>query len=107
MMVSCSKPTPSSNVDFGRSVYEKMGCNACHSVKGQKKLGPPLNGKWGTDIRHNDGTILKLNEEYFRESLFEPRKHIVEGYTPIMANYKAVLTEKDVKGLIAYIKSLK
>jgi len=84
-----------------------MGCNACHSVKGQLKLGPPLNGQWGKIIRHADSTEFELNEEYFRESLFEPRKHIVEGYTPIMANYKAVLTEKDVKGLIAYIKSLK
>ena len=49
--------------------------------------------------------IIDVN--YIRESLIDPLKHIVEGYTPIMPSYKPVLSDKDIEKLIAYIKALK
>ena len=48
-----------------------------------------------------------INDDYIRESLLYPLKHIAEGYTPIMPSYKPVLKDEDIENLITYIKALK
>ena len=48
-----------------------------------------------------------IDDNYIRQSLLYPLKHIVDGYTPIMPSYKPVLKDEEVKHLIAYIKALK
>ncbi|MCS7183720.1 MAG: cytochrome c, partial [Thermoanaerobaculum sp.] len=53
-----------------------------------------------------DGTTVKVDEAYLRESIVEPNKKIVAGYQPSMPAY-SYLKEEDIKALIAYIKSLK
>ena len=84
-----------------------MACNACHSVDGSLKLGPTIKNQYGKEIRHTNGTVMIINDEYIIESLIDPLKHIAEGYTPIMPSYKPVLTDKDIEHLITYIKALK
>ena len=66
-----------------------------------------MKNQFGKEIRHTDGTIMVIDEDYIIESLIDPLKHIVEGYTPIMPSYKPVLNEEDIANLIAYIKALK
>ena len=84
-----------------------MACNACHSVDGSLKLGPTIKHQYGKEILHTDGTIMIIDDDYILQSLIDPLKHIAEGYTPIMPSYKKVLSEEDIRHLIAYIKSLK
>ena len=84
-----------------------MACNACHSVDGSLKLGPTIKNQYGKEIRHTNGTVMIINDDYILESLIDPLKHIVDGYTPIMPSYKPVLKDEEVKHLIAYIKALK
>ena len=84
-----------------------MACNACHSVDGSLKLGPTIKNQYGKEIRHTNGTVMIINDDYILESLIDPLKHIVDGYTPIMPSYKPVLSDEDVKNIIAYIKALK
>ena len=91
----------------GMDIFTRMACNACHSINGSLKLGPTLKNQYGKEIRHTDGTIMIIDEEYIIESLVDPLKHIAEGYTPIMPSYKPVLSDEDIENLIAYIKSLK
>ena len=62
---------------------------------------------YGKEIRHVDGTVMIIDDNYIRQSLLYPLKHIVDGYTPIMPSYKPVLKDEEVKHLIAYIKALK
>ena len=90
----------------GMDIFTRMACNACHSINGSLKLGPTLKNQFGKEIRHTDGTIMVIDEDYIIESLIDPLKHIAEGYTPIMPSYKPVLSHEDIKNLIAYIKSL-
>ena len=99
--------TPGSPALKGMHVFTRMACNACHSVDGSLKLGPTMKNQYGKEIRHTDGTIKVIDEEYIIESLVDPLKHIAEGFTPIMPSYKPVLSDEDTKNLIAYIKSLK
>ena len=91
----------------GLDIFTRMACNACHSVDGSLKLGPTIKNQYGKEILHTDGSVMIINDDYIRESLINPLKHIAEGYTPIMPSYKPVLSDEDVVNLIAYIKALK
>mgnify|MGYP001383126251 CR=1 FL=1 len=88
-----------------------MACNACHSVDGSLNRGPTLSNHYGKEIRHTDGSVVLIDDDYIRESIFQPRKLIAEGFPPIMPSYKPVLSEEDkdrsvyfsiVSGLVGY-----
>ena len=91
----------------GREIFIRMACNACHSEDGSLKIGPTIKGQFGKEIRHIDGSVTIIDEEYIRESIHEPLKYIVEHYTPIMPSYRPILKDEDVENIIAYIKALK
>ena len=91
----------------GQKLFIDMACNACHSVDGSLKLGPTIKNQYGKEIRHTNGSVMIINDEYILESLIDPLKHIVDGYTPIMPSYRPLLSDEDVYNLIAYIKALK
>ena len=102
-----NKFTPGSPQYEGQDIFVRMACNACHSVDGSLKLGPTIKSQYGKNIRHTDGSVVIIDDQYIRESLVDPLKYIAEGYTPIMPSYKPVLSDEDIENLIAYIKALK
>ena len=91
----------------GQKLFKDMACNACHSVDGSLKLGPTIKSQYGKNIRHTNGSVVIIDDQYIRESLVDPLKYIAEGYTPIMPSYKPVLSDEDIKNITAYIKALK
>ena len=99
--------TPGSPEAIGLDIYTRMACDACHSVNAKLNRGPTLYGQFGKEIRHTDGSVMIIDDDYIRESLLDPLKHIADGYTPIMPSYRPVLKDEDIKNLIAYIKALK
>lgn len=92
--------------DWGKIQYERKGCNACHSVDGSRSKGPSWKGIWGKNEKLNNGTSVMVNEDYLRESFFNPQAKVVEGFEPIMPTFQGLLRTHEVKGLIEYIKSL-
>jgi cytochrome c oxidase subunit 2 len=48
-----------------------------------------------------------MDENYIRESIEYPQAKARPGYPPSMPSFLGQLKEKEVQGLIAYIKSLK
>ena len=113
LIIGCQTQTASNDIQpgtpehKGQEVFNRMACNACHSVDGSLKLGPTIKNQYGKNILHTDGSIVIIDDKYIRESLIDPLKHIAEGYTPIMPSYKPVLKDEDIENLIAYIKALK
>ena len=113
LIIGCQKQTasndfrPGSSEYKGQDVFNRMACNACHSIDGSLKLGPTIKNQYGKEILHTDGSVVIIDDQYIRESLIDPLKHIAEGFTPIMPSYKPVLSDEDTENLIAYIKSLK
>ena len=91
----------------GMDIFNRMACNACHSIDGSLKLGPTVKGQYGKEIRHTDGTIVIIDDDYIRESIVEPLKFIADGYTPIMPSYEPILSDEEIDWLIAYIQALK
>ena len=113
LIIGCQTQTTSNDIrpgtpeHRGQDVFNRMACNACHSVDGSLKLGPTIKSQYGKSIRHTDGSVVIIDDKYIRESLIDPLKYIAEGFTPIMPSYKPVLADEDIENLIAYIKALK
>jgi cytochrome c oxidase subunit 2 len=94
-------------VEHGRKLYEKKGCNACHTLDGTIKIGPSFKAKWGTTVNTNAGPVT-FDENYVRESLMTPNAKYQPGF-PVgtMPAFEGQLKERDIEGLIAWMKTLK
>ena len=94
-------------VDLGEMVYNKNACSTCHSTDGSKVIGPSFKGIWGSTMEHTDESTAVVDENYILESLIEPQKKIVNGYQGVMPSYKGILRDREIQGVIEYIKSIK
>lgn len=96
-----------SPVDLGASLYELQGCKACHSVDGSASVGPTWLGLYGKEETLSDGSSVRVDEAYLRNSIVSPGSQIVSGFTDIMPkDFGERLSDDQLGALIAYIKSL-
>lgn len=93
-------------VEAGEVLYTRRGCVQCHSIDGSAKVGPTFLNVFGTEQKMADGTIVKVDENYLRESILEPQAKVRAGYKPVMPTYQGQLKDDEIAALIAYIKSL-
>jgi cytochrome c oxidase subunit 2 len=93
--------------ELGKLLYEKKGCNACHTTDGSARVGPSWKATFGTTVPLSDGTSVKMDENYIRESILYPQAKSRPGYPPSMPSFEGQLKDKEIEGIIAYIKSLK
>ena len=92
----------------GAAVYKKA-CATCHStVAGETKVGPSWAKTFGTDVKLTDGSTVKMDENYIRESIVNPNAKLRPGFPAgQMQSFEGQLKEKEIAGVIEYIKSLK
>jgi cytochrome c oxidase subunit 2 len=94
--------------DLGHLLYEKKGCVQCHTIDGTPRVGPSFKQPdWNKMIGLSDGTTVKMDENYIRESIFSPQAKARPGYPPSMPSFEGQLKEKEVDGIIAFLRSLK
>ncbi len=98
---------PKDPVAAGQQLFTQRGCMACHSVDGTKGVGPTLKGIWDAEEKMADGSSVKVDDNYIRESLMDPNAKLVAGFGPVMPSFKGQLDDQQVNDLIAFIKSLK
>ena len=92
---------------FGKRIYERRGCNACHSVDGSPKVGPSWKGIWARSESTDKGPVT-VDDNYITESIYEPNAKIVSGYEGVkMPSYKGQLDTTHIQALIEYMKTLK
>ncbi len=91
----------------GGELFNKRGCNACHSIDGSVLVGPSFKGLFGKDEKLTNGKTINVDENYLRESILQPQVNIVEGYQPVMPAFEGILSDEEVTALIEYIKILK
>jgi cytochrome c oxidase subunit II len=92
--------------EFGAILYQKRGCNTCHSIDGSKAVGPSWKGVFGRQEATSAGSVM-VDEAYLKESILAPATKVVTGYQPVMPTFQGQLSDREVAALIAYIKSLK
>ena len=66
-----------------------------------------LAGVFGKQQLMQDGRLIKVDEDYIRESILSPQAKIVSGFQPIMPTFQGQVTEEQLVSLVAYVKSLK
>ncbi len=104
---TCVEADRETGAPRGAKLYERQGCNTCHSIDGSAKIGPTWKGLFGRSATFTDGSSTKADENYLRESMLDPGAKVVQGFAPSMPTYQGKLSDKDIDGLIEYIKTLK
>lgn len=94
-------------VDFGARVYDRGGCASCHSLDGSVKTGPSFKGLYGKTETISDGSTLTVDDNYIRESVLEPNAKLVRGFSPQMPSFAGQFDDKQLAGLIEFIKAQK
>jgi cytochrome c oxidase subunit 2 len=91
---------------LGAKVFEK-NCTSCHTIDGTVKVGPSFKGSFGTVAKMADGSSVKVDETYIRESVLVPTAKTHAGFPAgTMPSFEGQLKEKEIEGIIAFIKSL-
>jgi cytochrome c oxidase subunit II len=97
-----------SMAEQGQSLFNQLGCGTCHASEINKQTGrcPNLNGLFGTTVELKDGSKVRADESYIRESVLYPQAKIVAGFDDIMPTFKGLITEDGMLKVVEYIKSL-
>jgi cytochrome c oxidase subunit 2 len=89
----------------GEKLFQDLACANCHHLDDQGRC-PILRNVFGSQVQLSDGTTVKADEAYIRESILNPSAKIVSGYQNIMPTFQGLVTEEGVLQLVEYIKSL-
>ncbi|MBL8763111.1 MAG: cytochrome c oxidase subunit II [Phycisphaerae bacterium] len=92
-------------VERGQAIW-KQKCATCHTVDGGKNTGPSWKDVFGEEQELSDGARVVADENYIRESIYEPAKKIVKGYQNQMPTFQGQINDKELEGIIAYMKSI-
>jgi cytochrome c oxidase subunit 2 len=95
-----------SPIEKGRLLFRIKGCNQCHSVSGEMKVGPPLDGKYGGTETLTDGSSVDIDDNYIRSSILEPNAQIVQGFSPKMPTFQGRIKDNELNWIIDYLKSI-
>jgi len=91
--------------ELGKRLYTQQGCQGCHSLDGSRMVGPSFQNLYGmTDHEMQDGTTVTVDENYLRESILQPGAKVVAGYQDQMPRMYSDLSERQLAGLIEFIK---
>jgi cytochrome c oxidase subunit 2 len=92
----------------GAKLFQLKACNSCHSTTAEVRLvGPSLYKNFGREGTLSDGSKVKIDEAYLRESILNPGAKVVNTFpNGVMPAFQGQLSESDVNALIEYLKGL-
>lgn len=95
----------------GKRIMKNIGCFACHTVDGNKLVGPSLKGVYGSKVAVVSGGTeheITADDAYIKKSIYDPNADVVKGFNKgLMLSYTGQLSEDDVKLITEYLKTLK
>ncbi|MDG2220422.1 MAG: c-type cytochrome [Rubripirellula sp.] len=91
---------------YGEKLYTRRGCSGCHSINGDKRVGPSFKEVFGNSRPLTSGETVIADENYIRESILYPKAKVSAGYQPVMPSYKGQLSEDDLYSLVEYLKTV-
>lgn len=96
---------PDPAVQLGQSLSRSLGCVGCHTADGSASAGPSWKALYGKTETLADGSTALVDEAYLIESIQDPGAKVVQNFGNFMPPYPQ-LTQEQLDGLVAYIKSL-
>lgn len=100
------RPAGLSPEQWGKDLFAKNGCTACHGDNGEGRTGPKLAGLFDRGTEATTAGAVTVDENYIRESILRPNAKIVAGYANVQMP-PFVLQDEQLDAVIAYIKTLK
>ncbi|MDB4935543.1 MAG: Cytochrome c oxidase polypeptide [Labilithrix sp.] len=94
-------------VAIGRQVALRRACVACHTLDGQRHVGPTWSGLYGSQRTLADGRKVVADDAYLTRSMMEPAADVVAGYAQVMPTYQGSLTAAETGALVELIRSLR
>ena len=94
----------------GQKLFASLSCQSCHTTDGSKSTGPTFKGLYARPTKLTSGQTVTADMAYLLESIRDPDKQIVKGYSPgIMSSAikPGSVSVADARALIAFIKTLK
>lgn len=92
---------------LGAKLYVSKGCNACHTLDGTRAIGPSWKGLYGKTEALEGGKSVVVDDAYLKESMLDPKAKVVKSFAPVMTSFSGLLSDREVAGIIEYIKTLK
>src|SRR5262249_58597710 len=94
-------------VKLGREVAERRACVACHTLDGQRHVGPTFSRLYMSMVPLTNGQTVIADDAYLTRSMMEPNADIVAGFTSVMPTYQGSLTAPEAAAIVDLIKSLR
>jgi len=99
-----SDATPETLISAGAQLAQAQGCLGCHSIDGNKGVGPSWLNLYGSQETLIDGQQIRVDADYLIESILNPAEQLVRGYSPSMPPYR--FNSAQLQALVAYMQSL-
>jgi cytochrome c oxidase subunit 2 len=97
--------TPEDPWEWGQLLY-KTRCASCHTLDGTTNIGPSWKGVWGRTEELEGGGSVVVDENYIRESIYEPAAKIVKGFKNQMNSFQGQLNDDELNAIITFMKSV-
>lgn len=96
-----------SMAEIGQKIFSTR-CVACHNASEVEKVGPGFKGIWQAQRQFVKAAAMVVDANYIRESILHPQAKVVAGYEGrVMTSFAGQLDEKEISGIIEYLKTLK
>ena len=93
-------------VEIGQTLHKTKGCVQCHTTDGSRGTGPTWKNLFGYESHYNSAPAWVIDENAIREAIYEPQAKIRQGFPNQMASYQGRINGKELRAIIAYMKSL-
>jgi cytochrome c oxidase subunit II len=91
----------------GFAWYKIKGCISCHSIDGSNKTGPSWKDLYGNPkIELEGGGVVTADENYIRESIYEPAAKVHKGFPNQMVSFQGTVNQEQLSDIIAYMRSI-
>jgi len=110
LLSACGGKAISDQAVKGEVLATDKGCANCHSTDGSKSVGPTWKGLAGSQVKISDGSVVKADDSYLRESIEAPSAKTVRGFKAGLMERvikPGSISKSQVDQLIAYIKTLR
>lgn len=108
-MPSSSGGTPAPEADLislGRETSLRHACLICHSLDATPMQGASWLGLYGSTITLQSGSTQRIDDAFIRQSILSPSAEVRAGSPDIMPPYAGRITDREIQGITALIKSL-
>jgi cytochrome c oxidase subunit 2 len=94
----------------GLKVLKANNCLACHSLTGEKLVGPTFLNVYNSNrtiVIKGEEKVIQVDDQYIINSIYNPDDEIVKGYNKgLMQSYQKVVTDEEINEIIEYLKTL-